>query len=125
MTLTVTLSEQEQANIEAKAAARGVSVDVFVQKAVQDLASAPPPVQRGDRQRSKVTRVPFKERTEEIKWINTHRAEYAGKWVALEGARLLAVGDDAKEVLDAARAAGVAEPLLDHVFPPGPYMSGF
>ncbi|MFN7924828.1 MAG: DUF5678 domain-containing protein [Bryobacteraceae bacterium] len=125
MTLTVTLSEQEHANIEAKAAARGVSVDAFVQDAVQNLGSAPPAAPKGDGQRSKVTRVKMKDRTEEMRWIREHSAEYVGKWIALDGSRLLAVGDDAKEVFEAARAAGVPDPLLHDVPPPGPFWAGW
>jgi hypothetical protein len=35
---------------------------------------------------------------EEIAWLDEHRAEYAGKWVAISGNELLASGENAKEV---------------------------
>lgn len=48
-------------------------------------------------------------------WISEHRTEFAGRWVSLDGDRLVASGDDAKTVFDAAREAGVAVPFLEQV----------
>jgi hypothetical protein len=46
--------------------------------------------------------------TEDQKWIHEHFSElinkYAGKYVSVAGGDLVAVGDSAKEVDDAARA---------------------
>ncbi len=50
--------------------------------------------------------------SKESKWLNEHRAEYAGQWVALKGDRLVAQGASAKEVYDRADAAGVEMPLV-------------
>ena len=53
-----------------------------------------------------------KDRTQEWQWLAQHSDAYAGQWVALEGDRLLASGPVFKEVLQAARQAGVPDALL-------------
>lgn len=125
MTLTVTLTDEEQANLAAQAEARGVTVDRLVHDVVHQVASKPMDVPKANDKRPRVRRVPMKDRSQEMKWIRDHRAEYAGRWVAVDGPRLIAVGDDPKTVLAEARAAGVPCPLLDHVLPPGPYWGGW
>jgi hypothetical protein len=58
-------------------------------------------------------------RSLEQEWLAQHHAEYAGAWVALEGALLVAQGSSAREVLDAAKSGGYDQPLIVHV-PPEP-----
>ena len=53
----------------------------------------------------------------EQRWLDEHREEYLGQWVALEGDRLLASGADGRAVYEAARAAGVRAPLVTRVEP--------
>ena len=53
----------------------------------------------------------------EFQWLKEHKHEHAGKWVAVEGDTLVSVGDNAKEVYAAARAAGVRAPLVDFISP--------
>ncbi|MGO9262425.1 MAG: DUF5678 domain-containing protein [Bryobacteraceae bacterium] len=48
-------------------------------------------------------------------WLNRHNAEYAGRWVALEGAKLVAHGSSAQQVLDAAKLRGYEQPLVVHI----------
>ncbi|HVF26666.1 MAG TPA: DUF5678 domain-containing protein [Pyrinomonadaceae bacterium] len=48
-------------------------------------------------------------------WIEANRDEYLGQWVALDGDKLLAHGHDAREVADAARAAGMTVPFVVRV----------
>ena len=54
-------------------------------------------------------------RSLERAWLKQHQAEYAGEWVALEGARLVARGSSPQQVLDAASADGYAQPLVVHI----------
>jgi hypothetical protein len=54
-------------------------------------------------------------RSLEQAWLKQHHAEYAGVWVALEGASLVARGSSARQVLDAARSKGYEQPLIVHV----------
>ena len=59
-------------------------------------------------------------------WLEQHRDEYLGQWVALDGDRLLAHGTEAKEVYDTARASGVKVPFMEQITPNlEPYMGGW
>lgn len=53
----------------------------------------------------------------ELRWIEKHRSEYAGQWVAVRGDRLLSSGTDGREVYKAARAAGDERPFVTRVEP--------
>lgn len=48
----------------------------------------------------------------EQQWLEAHRQEYAGQWVALQGDQLISHGQHAKDVHAAAQAAGHADALL-------------
>ena len=54
-------------------------------------------------------------RSLERAWLTQHHDEYAGAWVALEGASLVAQGSSARQVLEAARAKGYEQPLVVHL----------
>lgn len=58
---------------------------------------------------------PVNERRAEMEWLSKESTAYAGQWVALDGARLVAHGPKLAAVAEAARAAGVAEPLFASV----------
>ena len=61
-----------------------------------------------------------------VKWLGEHSAEYAGQWVALDGDRLIAHGQDAKEIYAAAGASGVKYPMVTQVEDPNaPPFAGF
>ena len=62
---------------------------------------------------------PADARREEFQWLATESASYAGQWVALDGNRLVAHGDELAIVSAAARAAGAVRPLLTHIRPEG------
>ena len=47
-----------------------------------------------------------------MRWVKEHGAEYAGRWVALDGDRLIASGQTEGEVAIAARADGAYFPLV-------------
>jgi uncharacterized protein DUF5678 len=51
----------------------------------------------------------------EAAWLEQHREEYAGQWVALDGDRLIAASTNAKDALAAAQAAGLADALIVRV----------
>lgn len=80
------------------------------------LDTAPPPVATTAPPRSAETVEQQLERFRKaMKWIDEHRAEYLGQWVALEGDRLISHGPDALQVDAAARAAGITSPFLEQV----------
>jgi len=55
--------------------------------------------------------------TRELRWIEEHRSEYAGQWVAVRGDRLLSSGPNGKEVYYMARAAGDKSPFVTKIEP--------
>jgi hypothetical protein len=63
------------------------------------------------------TQPAYKTNELERAWINAHREEYLGQWVALDGDHLVAHGTDAKEVYDQAREQGLTAPYLERVSP--------
>lgn len=61
-----------------------------------------------------------------LKWIDEHRTEYLGQWVALEGDRLISHGLDALQVHREAKAAGIAAPFLERIVAEAePYWGGW
>lgn len=50
-------------------------------------------------------------------WIREHRNEYGGQWVALEGDRLIAHGEESRDVFAAARADGAKMPFVTFIEP--------
>ncbi len=48
-------------------------------------------------------------------WLDAHRDEYLGQWVAVEGDGLVAHGMDPRQVYLAAREAGIAVPFIERV----------
>lgn len=61
-----------------------------------------------------------------MKWIDDHREEYLGQWVALVGDRLISHGPNAKQVHEVARAAGIAVPFVVRVEPEErPFFAGW
>src|SRR6267378_3907598 len=58
-------------------------------------------------------------------WVERHRDEYLGQWVAIEGDTVIAHGPNAREVYLAACEAGIAAPYIIHITPQGdPYIGG-
>ncbi|MGO4879268.1 MAG: DUF5678 domain-containing protein [Bryobacteraceae bacterium] len=51
----------------------------------------------------------------EREWLRRHEGDYAGEWVAIQGARLVGHGSSAQQALDAAKSAGFDQPLLVHL----------
>jgi hypothetical protein len=56
-------------------------------------------------------------RESERRWLDEHRNEYAGQWVALDGDRLIAHGPDGREVYRQVKEAGVKYPFVVHLPP--------
>jgi hypothetical protein len=54
-------------------------------------------------------------RASETDWVDRHRSEYLGQWVAVEDDRLIAHGTNPRQVYLAARAAGVNTPFIVRV----------
>jgi hypothetical protein len=61
-----------------------------------------------------------------LRWLEEHRAEFAGQYVALDGDRLVAHGTDPQEIIAAVRASGL-NGLFFTLIPPAdaPPFAGF
>lgn len=67
------------------------------------------------RQPPRATRVPMRDRSREMRWVEDNRKAYADKWVAIEGDRLIMAGDDAVEVYEAAKSQSIEVPFVVHM----------
>jgi Family of unknown function (DUF5678) len=68
---------------------------------------------------------PWKDSTQEMKWLTEHQHEYRGQYVLLVGDQLVAHGSNLKSLVDEAQTKGYDEPLV-HFVPPDdpPFWSG-
>ncbi len=57
-------------------------------------------------------------RRQHAEWLKSHREEYGGMYVALDGDRLLGTGRNYPEAAEAARRAGVSDAYVEFVLPP-------
>lgn len=65
-------------------------------------------------------------RAAESDWVDRHRDEYLGQWVAIEGERLIAHGTNPRKVYLTARAAGITTPFIVRVHQrEEPFMGGW
>jgi hypothetical protein len=61
---------------------------------------------------------PMKDRTREMKWIEEHKHEYVGQWVALDGDRLIVASPIRAEISAAIKADGAKLPLIHRITSP-------
>jgi len=61
---------------------------------------------------------PTPDRTREWQWIESHKQEYAGQWVALEGDRLVASSPNRSDISAALKTAGAKRPLIHRISSP-------
>ena len=61
---------------------------------------------------------PMPDDTREMNWIEEHKHEYAGQWVALDGDRLIAASSIQQEVWDAVKADPATLPLVHRISSP-------
>lgn len=99
---------------------------VDVDRIIEEARRLPPDEKRRLREaldREEQAKVQPSDRTvdlsRELRWIEEHRSEYAGQWVAVRGDRLLSNGTDGRQVYEAARAAGDERPFVTRVEPAG------
>jgi Family of unknown function (DUF5678) len=67
------------------------------------------------RKKTKPLPLPVPDPEPSRRWMEAHRFEYAGQWVALDGDRLIAAGATEAEVADAADADGAYLPLIGYI----------
>ncbi len=115
MTLTIDVPTELEQRLEAEAKRQGVSRDAFVRITLEEKLKPERESSASTLPRILARNLPVKDRSRENEWLAEHRDEYDGKYVALDGDRLIAVGDSYKEVATVARGAGVPDALLLYV----------
>jgi hypothetical protein len=98
LTLVEQLSEREQYRLR-----------VLLEQKVPAQPSIKPPRDK------RVPCEPMPDRTREWEWIESHKHEYAGQWVALEGDRLIAASPNRLDISDALKTAGAKRPLIHRI----------
>lgn len=111
MMLTVNVSEELENKIEEEASRTGVSSDEFVRSVLEEKLGFQP------RRPSFAARIieadlPVRNISREYQWLQENRDEYDGKYVALDGETLVAVGDNYKEAAVKARDLGLSDALI-------------
>lgn len=125
MTLTVDVPKELERKLEEEATRNGVSKDEFVRIVLEEKLSFKPS-RPNFPAKIIATDLPVKDLSLEYKWLTENRDKYDGKYVALNGDTLVAVGDGYKEAAAKAREFGVKDALI--VFVEGsnrpPFISG-
>ena len=118
MNLTVEVSIELEHKIENAARQNGVSLDEFVRTVLEEKFDS----QSGEQRRKPpfaakiiAANLPVRDRSKEREWLAANRDNYAGKYVALDADKLVAVGDNAKEVAERARELGVKDAFISFV----------
>lgn len=116
MTLTIDMPVELEQKLEAEAKRRGIGKNEFVRVVLEEnLNSATPRRQTPFPAKIIATDLPVRDRSREYSWLEQHRDEYDGKYVALDGDKLIAAGDAAKEVATKARELGIQGALIVYV----------
>lgn len=116
MSLNIDLPTELERKLEAEARRKGISTDALAQIMLEQTLK----LEDGngsDLPRVLAKNLPIQDRSREVEWLRKNRAEYAGQWVALSGDRLIASGDDLKQVAETARHQGVPDALMMRVEP--------
>lgn len=79
-------------------------------------------VQLYEKKMGRIVEPPIKMRdmSKDMKWLSEHRHEYAGKWVAVYEDRLVASGDNAKDVYAEVDRAGLPQTMVTFIEEPLP-----
>ena len=106
MTLTVNVSEELEIKLEEEATRNGVSKDEFMRSVLEEKLGFKTK-RPGFPAKIIATDVPVRDRSREDAWLEKHRDEYDGQWVALDGDKLIAADTDGKEFARKARESGL------------------
>lgn len=108
MTLTIEISNELEAKIEEEAKRKGLDKEAFVRVVLEESIDVAqkrrkPPFEA----KIIATNLPVRDYSRENDWLEKHRDEYDGQWVALDGDNLIAAGFDGKEVAQKVRDLGI------------------
>jgi hypothetical protein len=108
--MSIQLTPEVEARIRASAAARGMDVDALITKAVKAYLRETPSLPRN-------SQTPGRDRSAEMAWAGRPDPQYFGKWVVLEGSRVVASDSDPKRLYEGVLAQGFSSPFLIFVSP--------
>ena len=109
--MSIQLAPDVEAGLRAEAAALGLTVDALIATAVKAYLREEATVVPAAR------RVASRDRSAEMAWAANPDAQFVGKWVVLQGDRVIASGPNPKRLYDDARENGDASPFLIFVSP--------
>lgn len=110
--MSIQLAPDVEAGLRAEAAARGIDVDTLIATAVRTyLRGAPAPAV------PPIRPLPPRDRSAEMAWTASPDARFLGKWVVLEGNRVVASGSDPKHLYEEVRSKGLSSPFRIFVSP--------
>jgi hypothetical protein len=107
--MNIPLTPEMEANLTAEAAARGISIEGLFAEALNAYL--------GKSQSPDMRRVPFQDRRAEMRWVAHPDPQYVGKWVVLEGARVIASSSEPVNLYEEVRSKGILSPFLVFVPP--------
>lgn len=104
------ISPNTARQILSEAKKYGVSVEDYL----NEFANEKP--QNGNRDLPKIRRTKTRvDLSKERKWLEENQDKYIGKWVVLDGDKLVGAGDDPKPFVEEARANGVKVPFVQFI----------
>jgi len=117
MSLIIDLPNELEQRLQAEAKRQGLSTDALAKIMLEEKLKSEDQNDASTQPRVLARNLPIKDRASEVEWLQKHRDEYAGQWIALDGDKLIASGDDLKEVVSTARRLGVPDALMMRVEP--------
>lgn len=102
--MSIDLTPEFEAMLRAEANARGMELNALIAEAVAAYLGLSPSSQASIR-------------AAEMAWLEHPDHRYLGRWVVLEGDRVVVSGADPKSLYEHARAAGIQSPFLIYVSP--------
>jgi hypothetical protein len=115
MSLKIDLPSELERKLDAEARRQGISTDALARIMLEQTLKLEDGNGSSSLPRVLAKHLPVKDRSREAQWLQEHRNEYAGQWVALDGERLIASGDDLKQVANTARRIGASDALIMRV----------
>lgn len=114
MTLTVDVPKELEDKLETEAGRNGVSPNEFVRIVLEEKLNFKLESRKLPLFEAKIiaTDLPIKDRSREYKWLEKNRDEYDGKYVALNGDRLIAVSDSGKDLAVKIHQSGIKDALV-------------
>lgn len=88
----------------------GVSVEEYLKKIAEENPAG------GERGNSEVRRTETGfDFSREQEWLRKNRQKFIGRWIVLDGNRLVGAADDPKEIVEKARSEGVKIPFVKFI----------